>query len=88
MNTNTTSKALSQLDDSTDMLTVLLRNGARQLISQAVEAELAVLLEEHNNLNLQDGCKELIAVEDGYCESEASWLELLNGVVAADSSIM
>src|SRR5690625_3175031 len=65
MNTNTTSNALSQLDDSTtDVLTALLRNGARQLIAQAVEAELAVLLEEHSNLHLPDGRKAL--VRNGY----------------------
>ena|SRR5690554_2032499 len=58
MNTNFTSNALSQLDDSTtDVLTALLRNGARQLIAQAVEAELAVLLEEHSSRRLSDGAK-------------------------------
>ncbi|WP_413243037.1 transposase [Providencia sp. PROV278] len=30
----------------------------------------------------EHGRKELIAVEEGYRESEASWLELLNGLVA------
>ncbi|MGH8557483.1 MAG: IS256 family transposase, partial [Methylococcales bacterium] len=30
-----------------DALTELLRNGAKQLIQQAIEAELAELLEEH-----------------------------------------
>lgn len=65
MNTNTTSNALSQLDDSTtDVLTALLRNGARQLIAQAVEDELAVLLEEHSNRRLPDGRKAL--VRNGY----------------------
>ena len=65
MNTNTTSNALSQLDDSnTDVLTALLRNGARQLITQAVEAELAVLLEEHSSRRLPDGLKAL--VRNGY----------------------
>src|SRR5690625_5897666 len=65
MNTNTTSNALSQLDDSnTDVLTALLRNGARQLITQAVEAELAVLLEEHSSRRLPDGRKAL--VRNGY----------------------
>src|SRR5690625_3990012 len=65
MNTNITSNALSQLDDSTtDVLTALLRNGARQLSTQAVEAELAVLLEEHSSRRLPDGCKAL--VRNGY----------------------
>ncbi|CAM5201317.1 hypothetical protein OURE66S_00414 [Oligella ureolytica] len=30
----------------------------------------------------EHGRKELVAVEEGYRESEASWLELLNGLVA------
>src|SRR5690625_7372596 len=65
MNTNTTSNALSQLDDSTtDVLTALLRNGARQLIAQAVEAELAVLLEVYSSRRLPDGRKAL--VRNGY----------------------
>src|SRR5690625_388661 len=65
MNTNITSNALSQLDDSTtDVLTALLRNGARQLIAQAVEAELAVLLEEYSSRRLPDGRKAL--VRNGY----------------------
>src|SRR5690625_7885691 len=65
MNTNITSNALSQLDDSnTDVLTALLRNGARQLITQAVEAELAVLLEEYSRRRLPDGRKAL--VRNGY----------------------
>src|SRR5699024_8726179 len=65
MNKNTTSNALSQLDDSdTDVLTALLRNGARQLIAQAVEAELVVLLEEYSSRRLPDGRKAL--VRNGY----------------------
>ena len=44
--TNTTLNVLSQPDEtSTDLLTALLRNGARQLIAQAVEAELQLLLQ-------------------------------------------
>lgn len=34
-----------------------------------------------------DGHKELVAVEEGYRESEASWLELLNGLVARGLTI-
>ncbi|CAM5199663.1 IS256 family transposase [Oligella ureolytica] len=42
--TNTTLNVLSQPDETgTDVLTALLRNGARQLIAQAVEAELQQL---------------------------------------------
>lgn len=38
--TNTTLNVLSQPDETgTDVLTALLRNGARQLIAQAVEAD-------------------------------------------------
>ena len=45
--TNTTLNVLSQPDETgTDVLTALLRNGARQLIAQAVEAELQRLLKE------------------------------------------
>ena len=35
----------------------------------------------------EDGTKELIAVEDGYRESEASWLELLRGLEARGLTI-
>ncbi len=35
----------------------------------------------------EDGTKELIAVEDGYRESEASWLELLRGLEARGLAI-
>jgi len=38
-----------------DPLTDLLRSGARQLISQAVEAELQALLDQHEGLQLADG---------------------------------
>ena len=40
---------------STDPLTDLVRDGARQLIRQAVEAELAALLERHAAEKLEDG---------------------------------
>ncbi|CAM5202077.1 hypothetical protein OURE66S_00501 [Oligella ureolytica] len=46
--TNTTLNVLSQPDETgTDVLTALLRNGARQLIAQAVEAELQQLLQTY-----------------------------------------
>ena len=45
--TKFTLRALSQPEEQvTDPLTELLRNGARELIAQAVEAELQVLLEQ------------------------------------------
>ena len=47
-----------------DPLTELLRVGARELISQAVEAELQSLLAEHANHRLVDGRKAL--VRNGY----------------------
>lgn len=63
--TNTTLNVLSQPDEtSTDMLTALLRNGARQLIAQAVEAELQQLLETHDDKRLPDGRKAV--VRNGY----------------------
>lgn len=48
----------------TDSLTELLRNGARDLIKQAVEAELNVMLSEYANLKLEDGRQAV--VRNGY----------------------
>ena len=54
--TKSTLRALSQPEEGvTDPLTELLRNGARELITQAVEAELQVLLEQHAEHRLPDG---------------------------------
>lgn len=47
-----------------DPLTDLLRNGARQLIAQAVEAELETLLAQYANLRLSDGRRGV--VRNGY----------------------
>ena len=47
-----------------DPLTELLRNGARDLIRQAVEAELSVLLSQHADLKLLDGRQAV--VRNGY----------------------
>lgn len=47
-----------------DPLTELLRNGARELIRQAVESELMSLLSEHEHLKLLDGRQAL--VRNGY----------------------
>ena len=53
---NYTLTALTQPEScAIDPLTDLLRSGARQLISQAVEAELQVLLDQHANKQLPDG---------------------------------
>lgn len=43
-----------------DPLTELLRNGAWELIRQAVESELMSFLSEHENLKLLDGRQALV----------------------------
>ena len=54
--TKSTLTTLSQPEkDVTDPLTELLRSGARELIAQAVEAELQALLEQHASNRLPDG---------------------------------
>jgi transposase-like protein len=63
--TKSTLRALSQPEEQvTDPLTELLRNGARELIAQAIEAELQVLLEQHAEHRLPDGRKAV--VRNGY----------------------
>ncbi len=63
--TKSTLRALSQpVEQVTDPLTELLRSGARELIAQAVEAELQVLLERHAEHRLPDGRKAV--VRNGY----------------------
>ncbi len=60
--TDSTLRALPQPEaKSTDPLTDLLRAGARDLIAQAVEAELQTLLERHAQLKLPDGRQELLS---------------------------
>ena len=64
--TDSTLRALPQPEaKSTDPLTDLLRAGARDLIAQAVEAELQTLLERHAQLKLPDGRQAL--VRNGFC---------------------
>lgn len=59
--TNSTLRALPQPEaESTDPLTDLLRAGARDLIAQAVEAELQALLEHHSQLKLPDGRQAIV----------------------------
>ena len=54
--TKSTLTALSQPEkDIIGPLTELLRSGARELIAQAVEAELQALLEQHASNRLPDG---------------------------------
>lgn len=58
-------KALSApVEKIVDPLTELLRNGARDLIRQAVEAELAEMLSRHSDLKLIDGRQAV--VRNGY----------------------
>ncbi len=115
-----TKSTLTTLSQSEKDVTELLLFGARELIAQAVVAELQALLEQHwieerrnwcqrdlsrsryvywwddgiySNVRMdgrlcllviigitEHGRKELVAVADGYRESEASWAELLSGL--------
>ena len=52
---NTTQKRQINQTSSRDMLTELLRTGAKKLIQEAVEAELQELLEHYAHINLVDG---------------------------------
>ena len=63
---HSTLRALPQPEDKepTDPLTELLRAGARDLIAQAVEAELALMLEQHRERLLPDGRQAV--VRNGY----------------------
>jgi transposase-like protein len=63
--THSTFRVISQQAESiNDPLTALLRNGARELILQAVDAELLTLLEEHAERRLSDGRQAV--VRNGY----------------------
>lgn len=65
MTKQSTPSALLQQDSKvTDPLTDLLRAGARQLITEAVEAELQFFLEQHRAQRLADGRK--VIVRNGY----------------------
>ena len=48
-------KVPTPVEKIADPLTELLRNGARDLIRQAVEAELGAMLSEYEDLKLIDG---------------------------------
>lgn len=62
---NSTLKAFSSpVEANNDPLTELLRNGARDLIKQAVEAELASMLSEYKDYTLSDGRQAV--VRNGY----------------------
>jgi len=47
-----------------DPLTAMLRQGAKELIAQAVEAELVSMLEQHQSLRMLDGRQAV--VRNGY----------------------
>ena len=64
MTDSTTVVSLEKRGSFRDELTDLLRTGARELIADAVEAELAVLLSEHAERRLPDGRSAL--VRNGY----------------------
>lgn len=80
--TNITLNVLSQPDETgTDVLTALLRNGARQLIAQAVEVELQQLLQAHEELRLPDGRKAV--VRNGYLPERS----IQTGIVDVDIKV-
>lgn len=64
MSNDTLKNAAKPEETLKDPLTELLRNGARDLIRQAVESELMSLLSAHENLKLLDGRQAL--VRNGY----------------------
>jgi len=55
MTKSTLTAALQPENSAIDPLSEVLRSGARQLIAQAVEAELQALLDQHANVRLPDG---------------------------------
>ncbi|EKV28906.1 Mobile element protein [Caenispirillum salinarum AK4] len=58
--TDDTVVALRQPGETDDPLTEILRSGARQLLAQAVEAEIAAVLAEHEHLTTVDGRRRLV----------------------------
>jgi len=52
--------ALSQPGDFTDLLTEVLRTGARALLARAVEAEAADFLEQYSDLKTEDGRQRVV----------------------------
>ena len=57
---NDTVFALHQPGEFEDLLTDVLRQGARQLLAQAVEAEVADFLAGHGDLTIEDGRQRLV----------------------------
>ncbi len=64
MNNSTLSNLGQPVNENTDPLSALLRAGARDLITQAVEAELQTLLEKYADVRLLDGRQAV--VRNGY----------------------
>jgi putative transposase len=60
MTSDTKVVALRQPDEMDDPLTAVLRNGARRLLAQAVEAEAEAFLAEMQSLRLPDGRERLV----------------------------
>jgi hypothetical protein len=60
MNEDTSIVRFRQPDAIDDPLTALLRSGARQLLEQAIEAEVAAFLAARKDLKLADGRDRLV----------------------------
>jgi hypothetical protein len=60
MNEDTSIVRLRQPEEIDDPLTALLRSGARQLLEQAIEAEVAAFLASMKELKLPDGRDRLV----------------------------
>ncbi|MCF8482937.1 MAG: IS256 family transposase [Rhodospirillum sp.] len=58
--TDDTVVGFRQPGETDDPLTEILRSGARRLLAQAVEAEVAALLAEHSHLKAEDGRQRLV----------------------------
>lgn len=73
-------KELVQPGDFKDQLTEILRQGARNLVRQVVEAEFASFLQSHGHEELEDGRKRIVrhghlperkVITGYYCGKEA-----------------
>ena len=64
--TDDTVVALRQPGEFEDLLTDVLRQGARKLLAQAVEAEVADFLSTHADLTTEDGRQRLVRHGHGY----------------------
>jgi hypothetical protein len=69
--TNANVFQLCQPETFADPLTEILRNGARALLAQAVEAEVAVLLASHADKLTDDGRQRL--VRHGHLPERHDW---------------